>query len=230
MIFPVQGPVVDRRLGLRKALMPRSPTAQPTRTAMSWVTVGAFDVLETNQQVPNCGGNCIGVCTPRHVRKDFGAEKIVSISDQHAICQFRSNPEAGPDIVQIGVRGTLATHRDGAYDAQTTGEVRLQSGHHHLPNNLKSSLPKQPPSEPITSFVWVQAAHQSLHHFVAKADWSDDAVLGVVRAQVLAALERQGPIRAWIVDDTHRGQVRLRVLRRQRPMVQGVRQRELGIR
>lgn len=50
----------------------------------------------------------------------------------------------------------------------------------------------------------VQAAHQSLHHFVAKADWSDDAVLGVVRAQVLPALERerQGPIRAWIVDDT----------------------------
>ncbi|QND35758.1 IS701 family transposase (plasmid) [Sinorhizobium meliloti] len=48
----------------------------------------------------------------------------------------------------------------------------------------------------------VQAAHQSLHHFVAKADWSDDAVLGIVRAQVLPALERQGPIRAWIVDDT----------------------------
>lgn len=48
----------------------------------------------------------------------------------------------------------------------------------------------------------VQAARQSLHHFVAKADWSDDAVLGVVRAEVLPALERQGPIRAWIVDDT----------------------------
>ncbi|ESY48098.1 hypothetical protein X745_28700 [Mesorhizobium sp. LNJC374B00] len=47
-----------------------------------------------------------------------------------------------------------------------------------------------------------QAAHQSLHHFVAKADWLDDAVLGVVRAQVLPALERQGQIRAWIVDDT----------------------------
>jgi SRSO17 transposase len=48
----------------------------------------------------------------------------------------------------------------------------------------------------------VQAAHQSLHHFVAQADWSDAAVLSVVRAQVLPALERQGPIRAWIVDDT----------------------------
>ena len=48
----------------------------------------------------------------------------------------------------------------------------------------------------------VQAAHQSLHHFVAKANWLDDAVLGIVRAQVLPALEPQGPIRAWIVDDT----------------------------
>ncbi|NGO56237.1 IS701 family transposase, partial [Allomesorhizobium camelthorni] len=48
----------------------------------------------------------------------------------------------------------------------------------------------------------VQAAHQSLHHFVAKADWSDDAVLSRVRERVLPALERQGPIRAWIVDDT----------------------------
>jgi SRSO17 transposase len=48
----------------------------------------------------------------------------------------------------------------------------------------------------------VQAAHQSLHHFVAKADWSDEAVLVAVRAQVLPALGRQGPIRAWIVDDT----------------------------
>jgi SRSO17 transposase len=48
----------------------------------------------------------------------------------------------------------------------------------------------------------VQAAHQSLHHFVAKADWSDEAVLAVVRAQVLPAVECHGPIRAWIVDDT----------------------------
>ena len=48
----------------------------------------------------------------------------------------------------------------------------------------------------------VQAAHQSLHHFVAKAEWSDAALLAVVRAQVLPVLERQGAIRAWIVDDT----------------------------
>ena len=42
-----------------------------------------------------------------------------------------------------------------------------------------------------------QAAHQSLHHFVAKAEWSDAAVLAVVRAQVLPACssgrDRSGP-------------------------------------
>src|SRR5919202_393595 len=48
----------------------------------------------------------------------------------------------------------------------------------------------------------VQAAHQSLHHLVAKADWSDQAVLDVVRAHVLPAIERHGPIQYWIVDDT----------------------------
>ena len=48
----------------------------------------------------------------------------------------------------------------------------------------------------------VPAAHQSLHHLVARADWSDEAVLQVVRAQGLPAVERHGPIRYWIVDDT----------------------------
>src|SRR5512134_3131939 len=48
----------------------------------------------------------------------------------------------------------------------------------------------------------VQAAHQSLHHVIAQADWSNEAVLDVVRARVLPAMERHGPIQAWIVDAT----------------------------
>src|SRR5688500_6580095 len=64
-------------------------------------------------------------------------------------------------------------------------------------------LPGQRKSiEPIAARVrpeQVSAAHQSLHHLVAKASWSDDALLAAVRAQVLPAL---GPITAWIVDDT----------------------------
>jgi SRSO17 transposase len=48
----------------------------------------------------------------------------------------------------------------------------------------------------------VQAAHQSLHHLIAKANWSDAAVLTAVRAQVLPSIQRHGPIQAWIIDDT----------------------------
>jgi SRSO17 transposase len=48
----------------------------------------------------------------------------------------------------------------------------------------------------------VQAARQSLHHVVAKAPWSDEAVLAEVRRRVLPVLEQRGPILAWIVDDT----------------------------
>jgi SRSO17 transposase len=48
----------------------------------------------------------------------------------------------------------------------------------------------------------VQATHQALHHLVAKANWRDEAVLAAVRAYALPAIERHGPIRAWIVDDT----------------------------
>jgi SRSO17 transposase len=48
----------------------------------------------------------------------------------------------------------------------------------------------------------VQATRQSLHHLVAKAPWSDDAILEQVRNQVLPAMEKHGPVVAWIVDDT----------------------------
>ena len=49
--------------------------------------------------------------------------------------------------------------------------------------------------EPIAARVapaQVRATHQSLHHLVASADWSDEAVLSVVRQQVLPAMERHG--------------------------------------
>src|SRR5271157_391572 len=48
----------------------------------------------------------------------------------------------------------------------------------------------------------VSAKHQSLHHFVAKASWSDDTVMQAVREYALPKMQRQGPILAWIVDDT----------------------------
>jgi SRSO17 transposase len=47
-----------------------------------------------------------------------------------------------------------------------------------------------------------QAMRQSLHHLVAKAPWSDDVVLEQVRQSVLPAMQKHGPVVAWIVDDT----------------------------
>jgi len=48
----------------------------------------------------------------------------------------------------------------------------------------------------------VRSRHQSLHHLVADADWDDMAVLAAVRDYALPALQQQGPIQAWMVDDT----------------------------
>jgi SRSO17 transposase len=48
----------------------------------------------------------------------------------------------------------------------------------------------------------VRRTHQSLHHVVADAPWSDPAVLRRVREYALAAMTDQGPVVAWVVDDT----------------------------
>ena len=89
----------------------------------------------------------------------------------------------------VGAVGRALTHvdRQGPFSAYCRGLI--------LPGGRKSV-------EPIAARVHpdqVSAAHQSLHHLVAKATWSDEALLAAVRAQVLPAL---GPVTAWIVDDT----------------------------
>src|SRR6059036_3574533 len=48
----------------------------------------------------------------------------------------------------------------------------------------------------------VRRMHQSLHHVVADAPWSDEAVLAQVRSYALTAMRQKGPVQAWIVDDT----------------------------
>jgi SRSO17 transposase len=48
----------------------------------------------------------------------------------------------------------------------------------------------------------VRQTHQSLHHLVAQAPWSDEALLQQVRQWVLPAMEKDGPLLAWVVDDT----------------------------
>jgi len=48
----------------------------------------------------------------------------------------------------------------------------------------------------------VRQTHQSLHHVVAHAPWSDEDLLEAVRHYALPAMQKQGPIVAWVVDDT----------------------------
>lgn len=48
----------------------------------------------------------------------------------------------------------------------------------------------------------VRRMHQSLHHLVAEAPWDDEEMLAQVREDVLPAMQKHGPVVAWIVDDT----------------------------
>ena len=67
-----------------------------------------------------------------------------------------------------------------------------------LPGERKSIEPMAARLDPAN----VQPMRQSLHHLVAKAPWSDEAILEQVRSQVLPAMQKHGPVVAWIVDDT----------------------------
>lgn len=67
-----------------------------------------------------------------------------------------------------------------------------------LPGERKSVEPIAARLDPRN----VRSRHQSLHHFVAEADWEDAAVLAAVRDYVLPVLQQHGPLQAWIVDDT----------------------------
>jgi SRSO17 transposase len=85
------------------------------------------------------------------------------------------------------------------------------AGHADRINPLKSYctallLPGQRKSvEPLAARLApdnVRRMHQSLHHLVADSPWSDEALLHQVRRRVLPAMEKHGPLVAWIVDDT----------------------------
>jgi SRSO17 transposase len=67
-----------------------------------------------------------------------------------------------------------------------------------LPGERKSVEPMAAKTAPART----AAQHQSLLHFVGIAPWSDEKVLAKVREMVLPAMEKHGPIEAWIIDDT----------------------------
>jgi SRSO17 transposase len=67
-----------------------------------------------------------------------------------------------------------------------------------LPGERKSVEPMAARIDPGR----VGARHQSMHHFVAKAPWDSRSMLQVARSWVLDAMERHGPVEAWVLDDT----------------------------
>ena len=58
------------------------------------------------------------------------------------------------------------------------------------------------PMAAMTAPARTAAQHQSLLHFIGEGGWSDEQVLAKVGELVLPGIERQGPIEAWIIDDT----------------------------
>ena len=58
------------------------------------------------------------------------------------------------------------------------------------------------PMAAVTAPARVSAQHQKLLHFVANAEWSDEQMLAKVRDLVMPSMTRQGPVEAWIIDDT----------------------------
>ena len=67
-----------------------------------------------------------------------------------------------------------------------------------LPGEHKSVEPMAARTAPAR----MAAQHQSLLHFVANATSWDEEVLAKVREMVLPAIEKSGPVEAWIIDDT----------------------------
>ena len=67
-----------------------------------------------------------------------------------------------------------------------------------LPGGRKSVEPMAARVQPHQ----VRSAHQSMHHLVADAEWSDAALLAAVASQVLPVLVKRSKTCHWIVDDT----------------------------
>lgn len=82
--------------------------------------------------------------------------------------------------------------------ADRTGPLRDYCTGLMLPGERKSVEPLAARTAPART----AAQHQSLLHFVGVAPWSDGKVLAKVREMVLPAMEKDGPIEAWIIDDT----------------------------
>ncbi|MGH8112669.1 MAG: IS701 family transposase, partial [Rhodanobacteraceae bacterium] len=82
--------------------------------------------------------------------------------------------------------------------ADREGPARLYLKGLLLPGTRKSVEPMAARVSPER----VRSVHQSMHHLVAQASWSDAALLARVARVVLPKLVRAGEVVHWIIDDT----------------------------
>ena len=92
----------------------------------------------------------------------------------------------------LDLLGQVAEHADRVIPMQNYAKGLL------LPIERKSVEPMAARLAPGN----VRQMHQSLHHIVAEAAWSDAAMLREVRRLVLPAMTRKHSLAGWIVDDT----------------------------
>jgi SRSO17 transposase len=109
----------------------------------------------------------------------------------------------------VGSRLSAPSLQDKRFAAYAEGLANA-AGHENRPAPLKNYWvvchPGEPKSiEPMAARLDpenVQTTRQSLHHLVAKAPWSDEALLAEVRNYVLPTMRKQRPVAARTVDDT----------------------------
>src|SRR3954447_27035064 len=190
--------------------MRRCPPRPPHRRAcrgqlQGWPAFGRPGVSSTASRaygepprsIPRCGSHSyhsVGrVKTPHFLV--LPCQKLGPISGPARQCNGAGSTMAGWEERfgdYVGRLGDVLGHADrrAPLRANTTGLL--------LPGERKSVEPMAARVDPAR----VGAAHQSLHHFVAKAAWDDATLLRAVRAHALPAMLERGPVRAWLVDDT----------------------------
>ena len=99
-----------------------------------------------------------------------------------------------------GMSGSKARHN--TLQAYATSPGRSESCLGSLLDYKLPARPKWSTSVPNQIVQHDRRLQQSLHHLVADSPWSDQALLSRVRSRVLPAMEKHGPVAAWIVDDT----------------------------
>jgi SRSO17 transposase len=107
-------------------------------------------------------------------------------------------------IMDAAAEERLRQYIDGIGD--TLGHPKRKEAFASYALGLLSDLERKS-VEPIAALTCpdrerVDAAHQSLLHFVSKSDWDDRAIRRFARDYAIEAMNKRAPVTTWIVDDT----------------------------